>query len=353
MSATFNQNARMQQASEKPFPMVSVLMPIRNEEKFIANSLGAVLAQDYPPERFEVLIADGLSTDNTRNVVAQTAQEHPGVSVTIVDNPGQIVPTGLNRALQQAKGEIIVRVDGHTIVEPNYVSECVSALARTGADNVGGRMNALGEGSFGQAVMLATSSPFGVGGARFHYAEGEEWVDTVYMGAWPRAVFDRIGNFDEELVRNQDDEFSYRLRKQGGKIFLSNKIQSQYFSRSSARTLWRQYYQYGYWKVRVMQKHPSQMRLRHFAPPLLVSVVIGGALLMPWRFGRRLWLYALAVYSMANLAASLWIAAQHGLRHFRWLPATFAILHFSYGSGFLAGLVKFARRWTDKEGSRK
>ena len=247
-------------------------MPIRNEADFIARSLGAVLEQDYPHECMEVLVADGLSTDSTREVIVRMAADHPAVTVRILDNPGKIVPTGFNIALAAAAGEIIVRVDGHTIIDPDYVRQCVALLQNTAADNVGGRMTAVGRGTFGEAVALATSSPFGVGGARFHYSDQEEWVDTVYMGAWRREVFDKVGGFDEELVRNQDDEFNYRLRASGGKILLSPTINSRYYNRSTVRSLWRQYYQYGYWKVRVLQKHPMQMSRASLFRPFLPSV---------------------------------------------------------------------------------
>ncbi|MHB8626233.1 MAG: glycosyltransferase family 2 protein [Aggregatilineales bacterium] len=333
--------------NERPF--VSILIPIRNEAGFIARSLGAVLAQDYPHDRMEVLVADGMSTDGTRQKIAEVAQRYPHIPVTILDNPGKFVPTGLNLAVQRAQGAVIVRVDGHTIIEPTYVSECVAALERSGADNVGGRMAASGTTPFGEAVALATSSPFGVGGARFHYSDKEEWVDTVYMGAWPRATFERIGKFDKELVRNQDDEFNYRLLSQGGKILLSNRIRSEYFNRGSLRTLARQYFEYGYWKVRVMQKHPNQIRPRQLVPVVLVVAIIGGMALTPVnRLIRYLWLLTVIVYSVGNVAASCSLAARHGWRHLRWLPLAFGTLHFSYGTGFLIGLIKFARRWSER-----
>ena len=330
-------------ASQTPF--VSVIMPIRNEADFIARSLGAVLEQDYPGECMEVLVADGLSTDSTREVIAQTAASHPKITVRILDNPGKIVPTGFNIALAEAAGEIIVRVDGHTIIDPDYVRQCVTLLQNTAADNVGGRMTAIGRGTFGEAVALATSSPFGVGGARFHYSNQEEWVDTVYMGAWRREIFDQLGGFDEELVRNQDDEFNYRLRASGGKILLSPKINSRYYNRSTVRSLWRQYYQYGFWKVRVLQKHPMQMSLRQFVPPIFALGVVGGALLAPFsRLLRGLWLVGLLLYGVANLAASFYTARKCGQRYLANLSLIFAILHFGYGLGFLRGLIKFADR---------
>lgn len=327
-------------------PFVSVIMPIRNEADFIARSLGAVLSQDYPHERMEVFIADGMSIDATREIIRQTAAEYPATPVTIVDNPGQIVPTGFNLALRQARGKIVVRVDGHTIIAPDYVRQCVEALDRTGANNVGGRMAPVSETPLGAAAALATSFPFGVGGGRFHYSQQEEWVDTVYMGAWPKAVFDRVGLFDEEFVRNQDDEFNYRLRAHGGRILLSPQIKSRYYNRSTLRSLWRQYFQYGCWKVRVLQKHPRQMSLRQFVPVAFVGALLGtgvlGLLFSPiW----LLFALVLGAYVLANLAASVWLSLRHGFAHLPLLPIVFATLHVSYGAGFLWGIARFRNYW--------
>ena len=330
-------------------PRVTVIMPIRNEASFIERSLGAVLAQDYPADRLEVLVADGLSTDKTREVVAELARRHPDIAVAVVDNPGRIVPTGMNACLRRASGEVIVRVDGHTIVEPDYVRRCVDALERTGADCAGGRMDPVSESGFGRAVALATASPFGVGGARFHYSSTEEWVDTVYMGAWRREVFDRVGRFDEEMVRNQDDELSYRIRARGGRVLLDPSIRSAYYPRSTLRSLWRQYFQYGYWKVRVLQKHALQMRARQFAPPAFVVALAALAAFAPFAAAGRAWLAGLVgVYLTANLAASAWAARRADARSAPWLPVVFAVLHVSYGAGFLAGLARFLGRWGDR-----
>lgn len=352
-------------------PSVSLVLPVRNESASIEHGLRAILEQDYTGE-MEILIVDGMSTDDTRAILQQFILQHS--SFILLDNPGKIVPTGLNLALRHARGEIIIRVDGHCIIAPDYVSKCVDALQRTGADNVGGKMNAVGNNPFGKAIALATSTPFGIGGGRFHYSDEEEWVDTVYMGAWPRRVFDRIGPFDEELVRDQDDEFNYRLRAAGGKILLSPKIKSEYTVRSSPSALWRQYYQYGFWKVRVLQKHPLQMSLRQFVPPLFVlallisftfaapSLAPGVFRLIPhtWYLILDTWYLVPGTYLLANLTASLWTVINKArtthyspfsiLHSLLFLPLVFAILHLSYGSGFLIGLFKFWNRWDDKQG---
>lgn len=337
--------AGVEAMSENDLPLVTIIMPVRQEAAFIRRSLGAVLAQDYPSDKLEILVADGRSTDGTREIVEGLVARHP--HLRLIDNPGLIVPTGLNAALHQARGEIIMRVDGHTELAPSYVRECVAALRRSGADNVGGPVTAAGEGAFGEAVALATSTPFGVGNARHHYADREEWVDTVFMGAWSRSIFARIGLFDEEASRNEDDEFNYRLREHGGRIWLSPRIRSLYFPRSTAGALWRQYFQYGCWKVWVMQKHPRQMRPRQFVPAAFVVATASGVLLAPfWGWGQALLALLTGSYALGNLAASIATARHHGWRHLWRLPLIFAILHMSYGCGFLMGVIKFYDRWS-------
>ncbi len=326
-------------------PFVSVILPIRNEGPFIERTLGAVLNQTYPADRYEVVVADGMSTDDTKAIVSRTAAAYPSVKVTLIDNPRRIVPTGLNLALAAARGDVIVRVDGHTIIAPDYVEQCVLVLQRSHADNAGGRMDAVSDTLFGRAVALATSSPFGVGGARFHYSDKEEWVDTVYLGAWPRSVFDWNGLFDEELVRNQDDEFNYRLLARGGRIRLSPTIRSRYYARSTPRGLCRQYAQYGFWKVRVMQKHLREMRVRQFVPPLFVAglaSLAASSLVVP---AFKWLLYGvLGAYAVAAAIATVRVARRPLGPHLLLVPLTFPLLHISYGSGFLAGLVAFPPR---------
>lgn len=338
----------------KEKPSVSILIPIRNEAAYIERCLDAVLHQDYSGE-MECLVADGMSTDATRQIVQAYQQKY--ANLQMVDNPGKIVPTGLNRLIPLAKGDIIIRVDGHTILAPDYVRQCVETLHRSGADNVGGRMNAGGATLFGKTVALATSTPFGIGGGRFHYSEREEWVDTVYMGAWPRRVFEKLGLFDEELMRDQDDEFNYRLRAAGGKILLSPDIKSEYTVRSTPKGLWRQYFQYGFYKVRVLQKHPRQMSLRQFVPPMFVLSLLASALLAAFPAVRWFSLVVPTAYLAANLGASVFTALRVKKAdrrplsaHDLLLPLAFAILHLSYGLGFLLGLFKFWNRWGDKQG---
>jgi len=333
----------------KEFPFVTVIMPVRNEADFIHRSLGAVLAQDYPRERMEIIIADGQSTDNTREIIESFRPRCPGLR--IVDNPGKIAPTGLNAAMAQAGGEIIVRVDGHCEIEPDYVRRSVEHLQNDGVDAVGGPLETIGETPLAGVVALAMSSKFGVGGSAFRTVSDKTMLtDTVAFPAYTRSVIERAGDYDEELVRNQDDEYNYRLRKFGAKVLLAADVRSRYYSRSNLRSLWRQYYQYGYWKVRVMQKHPRQMRLRQFIPPLFVAALISSLIALLFSvIGVWLFCFVAGSYIMANLAASILTARSRETTQPWLLPVAFAALHLAYGSGFLYGLIRFWNRWKDRE----
>ncbi|HVG31084.1 MAG TPA: glycosyltransferase family 2 protein [Pyrinomonadaceae bacterium] len=331
-------------------PFVSVIMPVRDEAAFIARSLVAVLAQDYPPGRVEVIVADGMSTDGTREIAETFQSQH--ARLRVVDNPGRIAPTGLNAALRVARGDVIVRVDGHCEIAPDYVRRCVEWLAREQVEGVGGPIETVGQTFAARAIAAAMSSSFGVGGSAFRTVKDRRMlVDSVAFPAYTRRAIERAGLFDEELVRNQDDEYNYRLRSLGGRLLLAPEIRSRYYSRGTLRSLRRQYFQYGYWKVRVMQKHPRQMRARQFAPPLFAAALLISVLLSPFFVAARLALAAIAcAYVAANLCASALTARKTGRRLFPLLPATFATLHLAYGFGFLAGLVKFRNRWRDRRG---
>lgn len=288
----------------------------------------------------ELIVADGLSTDNTRNVLWDIAHHDPRVRV--IENPGRIVSSGLNAALETARGAIIIRMDAHTLYAPDYIRQCIAALRETGAENVGGPALTSGEGYFQTAISAAYHSPFAVGGARFHNPDYEGFVDTVPYGCWPRRVFSEIGLFDEELVRNQDDEFNLRLIRSGGKIWQSPRIKSWYRPRGSLRDLFRQYCQYGYWKVRVIQKHRLPASIRHVIPGLSLLSLAGLFLLSLW-WRPAIWVLAtvVALYAAGILGASLVTAAKRGWKLLPVLPVVFATYHVSYGLGFLRGLWDF------------
>jgi glycosyltransferase involved in cell wall biosynthesis len=328
---------------------VSIVLPIRNEARFIGRALDAVLAQDYPPERMEVIVVDGMSTDGTGAVVEAFRASSP--NVRLVQNPKRIVSAGLNAAMPLARGSVIIRVDGHCEIAPDYVRRCVEHLLKDGIDGVGGALDTVAEGNLAQAIAVAMSSRFGVGNSAFRTAPNKTMLaDTVPFPAYTRAAVDLAGPYDEELVRDQDDEYNYRLRKLGAKLLLASDVRSRYYSRSSLRSLWRQYYQYGYFKVRVSQKHPLQMMPRQFVPPIFLAALLAALVAVPFT---PLGWYPLAaiggVYLVANLSASTLTAGKKGWLLLLYLPVTFATLHLSYGLGFLFGLLRFGHRWNDRE----
>lgn len=325
-------------------PILSVVIPHRNDAAHIASCLRALAVQSYPADRFEVIVADGDSTDGSLEILRRWAAEHPNVRVC--RNPRRFTPFGLNEGTRNARGEVIVILGSHSEVPPDFLAESVRALEGSGADAAGGVIEAIGLNPFAEAVAAAVSSPFGVGSVAFRQAEREGFVDTVAFAAYRRSVFEHIGLFDEELIRDQDDEFNYRLRKHGGRIFLTPRIRTRYFTRASAAGLWRQYFDYGLWKVRVLQKHPSTMQPRQFVPPF--SVGLAAALLVTAPFDlRALWiaLPLAAAYGIGVIAASARAALRIGAGHFLRLLLVFPILHFAYGTGFLLGLARFLPRW--------
>jgi len=338
-------------------PLVSVILPIRNEAHYIARSLGAVLAQDYPADRMEVMVVDGMSTDGTREIVE--SMRAGSQRVHLIDNTRRIAPTAMNAAIARARGEILVRVDGHCEIDRDYVRRCVEHLRNDKVDGVGGPLQTIGESFVARGIAVAMSSTFGVGDSAFRTVSNKTMlVDTIAFPAYTRDIVERVGLFDEELVRNQDDDYNYRLRKIGAKVLLASDVRSRYYSRSSIRSLWRQYFQYGYWKVRVMQKHPRQMRPRQFVPPLFVGALLLSLAAAPFSFIFGAW-FALPCgltagsYALANLAASVLITVKRRDWPLFWLlPIAFAILHVSFGLGFLVGLLKFRNRWGDHDDRR-
>ncbi len=328
--------------SEAREQWVSVIVPCRNERAAIDAFCDSALAQQLPPSwQLEVLVADGRSDDGTRERLAERAAHD--ARLRLIDNPGRIVSAGLNAALAQARGAVIVRFDVHTVFAPDYVAECLDALARTGADNVGGPWVARGHGPTGRAVAAAFQNRWVVGGARSRDQAYEGTVDTVYLGCWPRSTFERFGHFDERLVRNQDDEHNLRLRLGGARLWQSPRIRSVYQPRSSVRQLFRQQMQYGYWRPFVMRKHGQPGSLRQGVPALFVAALVGGLALLPW------WRWPLALL-LASYAAYLVGASLSAARQARdmgtlvRLPAVIAAYHLGYGTGTWRGLFDLLLR---------
>jgi glycosyltransferase involved in cell wall biosynthesis len=320
---------------------VSVIVPCRNERRYIEAFVAGVWAQALPPGwRLQLVIADGLSDDGTRELLQRMAAAEP--RLRCIDNPGRIVSTGLNLALAHADGEVIVRMDVHTEYANDYVAQCLAALAESGADNVGGPWHAqpdAGAGPMQQAVAAAFQSPAVAGGALSRRLDHEGWVDTVYLGCWPRATFERFGGFDESLVRNQDDEHNLRIVRGGGRVWQSPRIRSVYRPRATLSQVFRQYLQYGYWKPFVMKKHGQAASLRHLVPAVFVAalaVLTAAALLgaARWPLVSLLALYGAAVLALtAGVAAGSPLGAGAIVR----VPAVIVAYHVGYGVGSLFG----------------
>lgn len=323
--------------TERPF--VSVIIALRNEVNTIRACLEAILAQDYGRERFEVIVADGRSDDGTAAILAEYTARG---AIRLLDNPATFAATGLNRSLAAARGEIIVRVDGHTILAPDYISVCVATLRATSAANVGGRMQPLGRTRVGRLIGLATSSPVGIGDSKFHFATTPQWVDTVYLGAWRRSLFEQIGGFDETMRRHQDYEFNYRTRRHGGRIWFTPAIRSSYIPRDSLSAFLRQYFNYGWWKATLVAREPASIRWRHLVAPLFVlSFLIG---LLP--HGSSILALELGLYAALVVVESLRQTRRHRTLEALALPLIFLILHLAWGSGVLARLISLP--WTSR-----
>lgn len=339
---------------------ISVIVPCRNERDHIDVFCASVLEQRIPEGwDLEVLIADGRSDDGTRERLSHWVQQDPRFA--LIDNPGRIVSTGLNRCIERARGSFIVRLDVHTVYAHDYIEQCLKAWQRTGADNVGGPWRAMGKPGqkVQQAIAAAFQSKWVSGGALSRDLNYEGEADTVYLGAWPRQTFERFGGFDENLVRNQDDEHNLRIHKGGGRIWQSALIRSTYQPRASVSDVFRQYRQYGYWKPFVMKKHGQAAALRHLVPGLFVATLIGLLVLMLGFGGLTLvassastlkwvsaWgtlmcslgLMALCLtYGLAVLLVSLSISRELGGRLLGQLPDVIAAYHFGYGLGSIRG----------------
>lgn len=319
-------------------PLVSIVLPCRNEQGYIQACLESALNQDPPEGGFEILVADGMSTDGTRQYLQQMAKHH--AQVRFLDNPGRIVSTGLNAAIQAARGEVIVRMDAHTVYAPDYLWQCLAVLNETGADNAGGPMQTTATTFMERAIQAVFHSAIAVGGARSHQPDYEGYVDTVIYGCWRKDVFRRIGYFDEDLVRNQDDEFNLRLTRSGGKIYQSPRIRSWYHVRGSLAAVFRQYMQYGYWKALVIRKHRMPASFRHVVPGSFVaSLCLLTAIGLFW--SPALWggIGLGLFYCVAALMLSLFVAARTQWALLPVLPIVVGCFHLGYGYGFLRGVL--------------
>ena len=325
-------------------PFVSIIVPCYNEQATIRTLLEAIHAQTYPRPRLEVVIADGMSGDGTRAEIAAFSQAHRGLSIRVVDNPKRIIPAALNQALAASGGEIIVRLDGHSIPYPDYVERCVADLETGLGENVGGMWEIRPSEStwMAAAIAAAAAHPLGVGDALYRHPGRAAAVDTVPFGAFKRELLALVGFFDENLLTNEDYEFNARVRESGGKVWLDPSIRSIYLARPTLDALASQYARYGFWKWRMLRRYPGTVRWRQALPPLLVaSLVVGAGLALFFPFFRILLAVEVVGYAIAVALAGIETAVRQkkaalGIG----LPLAIATMHISWGAGFLWSMIK-------------
>src|SRR3984893_16986605 len=326
---------------------VSVIVACRNERKTIRNLLDSICRQSLGGAKIEVLIADGMSDDGTRQILE--LYRRIVLPLRVIDNPAKIASAGLNAAIRAARGEIIIRMDAHSEYAPDYIRRCLEVLKETRADNVGGPALTRADGYLPRAIAFAYHCGFACGGEKFHDAEHEGYVAAVPYGCWRKSTLEHIGLFDESLGRNQDDELNLRLISSGGKIWQSPEIVSWYRPRASLTALFRQYFQYGFWKVSVIRKHGKPASWRHLIPG---TCLLTGVALLLGAAGASLSASACRTSAFVNVCAGLaglyiaaaagaafFVARREGWHFFPVLPIVFATYHLSYGLGFLLGLT--------------
>jgi glycosyltransferase involved in cell wall biosynthesis len=333
------------QAAED-LPLVTVAIPCLNEERHIEGVVRGALAQDYPRERLEVIVADGGSNDQTLAILARIAAED--ARLTVIDNPRRIQAAAMNEIIRRARGEVVVRLDAHCAYAQDYLRSCVGVLARTGADNVGGAQRPRAESRFQRALCAALDSPLGVGGADYRSAEREGFVDTVFCGAFRRRVFETVGMFDPGAITNEDAELNQRILAAGGRVYLSRDIVAHYYPRDSFRALAKQYFRYGKGRARTLLKHKTFPTPRPLVPFLSL---LGGAALLTISTLRPLRLPAFAGYGLVCAIEALRVGRKAGLDALPVVWAIFPVLHVSHGVGFAAGLVHYLWRpdWSEAE----
>jgi len=319
-------------------PAVSVIIPVLNEERFLKQSVQAILNQNYSGQ-LEIILALGPSKDQT-NVIAQELAKDQRIK--LVENPSGRTASALNKAIKNSNFDIIVRLDGHAIVDSNYIKNAVKTLVESGADNVGGLMKAEGTNAFEKSVAAAMTSKFGVGNAPFHVGGKSGEVDTVYLGTFRKSALERVGYFDESFIRAQDWEMNYRIRKTGGKIWFNPDLVVSYRPRKNILQLAKQYFEYGQWRKQVTKTYPETVSMRYLAPPVTVSGLIAGFVMV--LFSKILeinwlqigWLAPL-VYLTVILLAFLSIGSKIGLLSRLYLLLVLPTMHLSWGVGFLKG----------------
>ncbi|NWG07304.1 MAG: glycosyltransferase family 2 protein [Chloroflexi bacterium] len=329
-------------------PKVSVIVPCYNEQSTIRLLLEALREQTFPRADMEVILADGMSTDGTRDEIVAFRREFPDLDVRVVDNPRRIIPSGVNRAIEASRGGIIIRLDAHSKPYPDYVANSVKAHEEGRGDNVGGvwEIRPGAETWIAKSIAVAAAHPLGVGDALYRHAKYAAEVDTVPFGSFRRSLIEKVGLFDETLLTNEDYEFNARVRKAGGRIWLDPSIRSVYFARPTLLELVRQYWRYGFWKWKMLRRYPGTLRWRQALPPLFVSSLIGLALVsMVFPFARTLLIGELSLYFSIMILTGIYMAfCQRKPYLIFGLPLAIPAMHVTWGSGFLWSILESSFR---------
>jgi glycosyltransferase involved in cell wall biosynthesis len=309
--------------------MISIICPIFNEEKYLPSLIEFFLISE-PKER-ELYLIDGGSTDKTIEIIEKYIKKYENIK--LIKNPDKYVSFGLNKAIPLCRGDIIVRLDAHTEYSDDYLTSIIQTFEETGADIVGGPMRVVGKTKFQKAVAHATTNLFGIGDSKFHGENNEGYVDSVYLGAWKKDIFNDTGLFDEKMIRNQDDEFHYRAKSLGKKIYLNPKIKSYYYPRENIRSLFKQYYQYGLYKPLVLRKIQSEIKARHLIPPLFTFYILS----LPIVIFNKYWIIPFLLYIALDILNSITI--RNDFKSKIYALIVFPVIHISYGLGFLKSIL--------------
>ncbi|MFL3051213.1 MAG: glycosyltransferase family 2 protein [Candidatus Neomarinimicrobiota bacterium] len=314
---------------------VSIIIPMLNEEKYIGKCLMSLVNQDWEGPPIEVIVVDGLSKDRSQEIVEGFMSNFS--RLRIIENPNRITPISLNMGVKASTGEVIIILGAHSYVSEDFISKNLFYLNTMVVDCVGGSIAPIGDSYQGDSIALAMSSPIGVGNAFYRYSKVQRLVDTVQFGAYRRAIFEKVGFFDEDLVRNQDFELNHRIVSTGGRILLAPEVHGYYVVRSSILKLFKQYFDYGYWKTKVILKEVSAFRLRYQIPPIfIVSLGITGILGLFFPIFLSLFKSILFLYGSLVILTSLKISINNGIKYFPVLPFAFMTLHFGFGLGLIA-----------------
>lgn len=334
----------------KNLPFVSVITPVRNEEKYISKCLERLINQTYPKDKMEILVVDGMSEDKTREIVERFKIQNPELNIFLLDNPKGHRASGLNIGIKNAKGEVVIRVDARAIIPEDYIFKCSKVLLETKADNVGGVQRIIFNNNIQEAIGLALSHPFGVGNAWFRLGKKSGFVDTVYLGCFRRKIFDKVGLFDEKApIISEDTDINYRIRKAGGKVYLCKDIVVYYYPRDNLKDLWKLYFRYGGAKAGFFLKH-KVLELRQWLPiGFLFSLIFLSFLSFLNLIFLWMLIIILSMYFLSDFFVSFWLCLRdRKFKLFKKLVIIFPCIHFAWAFGFMKRIIQgpnYKRYW--------